>query len=285
MKKQIFRTLCIIIIGLMLINGKKDENTIDAKYIENSVAKISDNLYAGKYEVSNIMYQQFLNELEINNRTEDLKIAQIDSIGWMSDKQNYNQPLVTLYHKHPAYYNYPVVNISYEAANLFCAWLTEKYNAYPKRKFNKARFRLPTEVEWKFAAHGGHPNSVFSNGDTIRASKNGAMMYNFNAVKYFKLIGNTSQAQINENADILAPCKSYWANDYGLYNMSGNAAEMINDKGFAKGGSFLTGETSLRIDAIMYYQKSACDLGFRYFMDVVKMDVGNDFPTQKQIEK
>ena len=104
-------------------------------------------------EVSNWLYRQFLNDLEGNNRREDLKIAQIDSEGWRSH-MNYNEPLVELYHRHPSYNDYPVVNISYEGATLFCSWLTEKYNSLHGRKFNKVQFTLPNEQEWMHAAKG-----------------------------------------------------------------------------------------------------------------------------------
>jgi len=289
MVKQILRTSSIIIIGLLLLNGKDNSYKVDAKYIENSVTKIKDNLYAGKYEVSNALYNLFFLDLFMKNRTEDMKICTIDSNGWVTDKNHTNQPLVELYHRHPEYYEYPVVNISYEAANLFCAWLTDKYNSFPKRKFKKVTFRLPTEEEWMYAAHAGHPEYKFANGDTVRTNK-GVMMYNFNTVKYLEKMGyskknikyDSEHAYMYDNWDMLAPCKSYFPNDFGLYNMSGNAAEMVSVKGIAKGGSFTDGEASLRIDNHISYDKSACNIGFRYFMEMVKMENGKDYPVIKQ---
>ena len=34
---------------------------------------------------------------------------------------------------------------------------------------------------------------------------------------------------LNDDADITAPVRSYWPNDYGLYNMSGNVSEWVAD--------------------------------------------------------
>jgi hypothetical protein len=34
---------------------------------------------------------------------------------------------------------------------------------------------------------------------------------------------------LNDNADVTAPVYSYWPNDYGLYNMSGNVCEWVMD--------------------------------------------------------
>src|ERR1022692_504433 len=184
MIKKYFLLSCLIVVGLILINAKSPTKPITAALIEKSVARIADNFYAGKYEVSNNLYRQFLNDLRVNKREYDLKICQIDSMNWTRVNNGSVEVYVTLYHAHPAYYEYPVVNISYDAAVLFCVWLTDKYNSFPKRKFNKVRFRLPTEDEWMMAARGGHPNYIYANGDSVR-NKKGLLMYNFDASKLY----------------------------------------------------------------------------------------------------
>lgn len=73
------------------------------------------------------MYTTFLKELKTKGKINELKIAQIDSINCRSPLA-YMEPYVELYHTHSAYSEYPVVNISYDGAVLFCNWLTEKYN-------------------------------------------------------------------------------------------------------------------------------------------------------------
>ncbi len=272
MKRNLLLPLLLISVALFLINATTSHKKLSALMIENSVAKISPTLYAGKFEVSNRLYRMFLADLKQNNRTEDLKIASIDTAAWVKD-YNYggNNGLypgiwwAENYHSYPTFADYPVVNISYEGANLFCKWLTEKYNAIPGRKYKNVVFRLPNEQEWCLAGKGGLPNPVYSCGDTLRVTKGddkGEFMCYFYKPVYIETLDST----LSET--LMGPVKSYWVNGFGISNMSGNVAEMVEEKGICKGGSYATPRAALRIDAIGHYNRSACDLGFRYFMEI-----------------
>lgn len=242
---------------------------------------IKGNLYAGKYEVSNVLYREFINRLVQKKQTELLKIAMVDSLNWR-DKLAYQEPFVQYYFRHPAYDNYPVVNISYEGANLFCKWLTDEYNAYPKRKFKKVAFRLPTENEWEIAAKGGIDLSDYAWGN--RLYQNEHYMCNFRkmgdeSIKYdtitkkfvIEYSGSSGTfCSLNDNAGITVPVDSYWANGSGLFNVCGNVAEMVKEKGICRGGSWKNAGGDVKISSKAHYSKSATDLGFRYFMEVVE---------------
>lgn len=240
---------------------------VDIKEVDQTLKKVNEELYASKYEVSNKLYMIFLNSLEHSNKADLLHVAQIDSLNW-EDASSYNEPYVHYYHSQPTYLYYPVVNISYEGAKLFCAWLTKQYNSNPKRKFDKVLFRLPTEKEWISAARAGDSTAIYAwEGKSLRNRKGG---FKANFKRELRDTVNVV-AKIPSNGDITAPVNSYWGNSFGFYNMSGNVAEMLKEKGIAKGGSWTDGPESLKIEANYNYDGNAqTHVGFRYFAEILE---------------
>jgi formylglycine-generating enzyme required for sulfatase activity len=264
--KHVFLTLLLSAIGFL--SGTQNAN-FDLKKTEKTLVKISDGLYASKFEVSNKQYADFLNYLKQNNQTEKLNIAQVDSANWNVFSNNEN-PFTKYYHAHPAYNNYPIVNISYEAANLYCDWLTEQYNAGKKKKYRKVKFRLPTEEEWMIAAKGGVQEAIYPWEGNDFLSKNGEPRCNLKADPNNKY-GNASR--YGDNADVTAPVNSYWPNAFGIFNMSGNVSEMISFKGKTKGGSWMDGQEAIKIESVGEYadkDRNRAAIGFRYFMEIIE---------------
>ena len=242
---------------------------IDVKQIDRSLAKINDRLYASKFEVSNKNYREFLTALIKENRIAELSIARIDTLKWNENNSfSSNNPYIEYYHKHPAYNDYPVVNVSYEAAQLYCDWLTITYNSTPKRKFNKVKFRLPSEKEWEMAARGGDSLAKYPwKGEFLR-NKEGLYLCNF-ARETNDTIGIAGK--LNDSADITAQVNAYYSNGFGLFNVSGNVAEMISEKQFVKGGSWQSTPEYLTITSKQSNDgNSKQSVGFRVFMEVVE---------------
>ncbi len=101
------------------------------------------------------------------------------------------------------------------------------------------KYRLPTEAEWEYSALSLIGNSfderVYEkriypwNGHSMRQSEvgdRGQMRANY--VRGRGDYMGTAGA-LNDVADITAPVKMYWPNDYGLYCMAGNVNEWVMD--------------------------------------------------------
>ena len=235
-------------------------------------------------EVSNAMYLQFVNESGLAKN-----ITLPDTSVW-NLKQGYMAPYVEYYFRHPAYAEYPVIGISHSQCLLFCEWLTKKYNADPKRKFKKAVFDLPAEEEWVCAAKGGLENSPFPWGGPNMQNTKGEWMANFLVMDqsciYRDNLKSVSGELVSEpifvaskggfttgTIDVTAPVGSYWANDYGLFNMSGNVEEFVKEKGISKGGSWRDTGYYLRIQSREKYDdtnEKSVERGFRMVMRVEK---------------
>ena len=140
-----------------------------------------------------------------------------DTTCWVNDFQNAeNENYMRLYFSNPAYNDYPVVGVTWEQANAFCAWRTE----YLLKGLGAAarfvqRYRLPTEAEWEYAARGKNQNEFpWENADV--ASGKGCFFANFKPDK-----GNYTK----DGNLITSKTGIYTANSNGLYDMAGNVAE------------------------------------------------------------
>ncbi len=140
-----------------------------------------------------------------------------DTTCWVNDFRNSdNETYLRSYFSNPAYNDYPVVGVTWEQANAFCAWRTDYLlkGLGPEARFVQ-RYRLPTEAEWEYAARGKEQNEFPWNNADVK-NGNGCFYANFKPDR-----GNYTQ----DGNLITSRVGIYPANTNGLYDMAGNVAE------------------------------------------------------------
>ena len=158
-----------------------------------------------------------------------------DTTAWIKDfAYSYNEPMHNNYFWHQAYADYPVVGVSWNQANAFCAWRTMYKNAYIKKKKGRDQvnsFRLPSEAEWEYAARGGIQGGTYPWGGPYAKNDRGCFMANFKPNR-----GDYAA----DGALYTVEAKSYEPNDYNLYNMSGNVSEWTATSYYAEAYEFVS---------------------------------------------
>ena len=262
MKKVGILTILLSLAHFSWINlppiSKKFSKVLNEKwsFVPSGMAKLNGNLqnveafYISKTEVSNIEYLTFLEDLKIKNPAL-YSVALPDTSVWRIG----NSPQYAFekqYFRYPGFRKYPVVGISFDAAVLYCKWVEENINAKAEGN-EKVSVRLPNEAEWVRAARGDKHLSFFTWGGPNLQNKKGHILANYRKDNPIDFRGTIITTEI----------KMFPPNEFGIYQMCGNVAEMLNDSKKTKGGSWNSEAKDTQINASENINYPANNVGFR----------------------
>jgi len=304
--------------GLMFVEGGRltmGRVEEDVMYDWNNISKTVtvSSFYIDETEVRNMDYVEYLHWIKrhyvpndgpffVASRVQIYINALPDTLVWR-DKLGENEMFLNNYLRNPAYREYPVVGVSWEQANDYCIWRTDRVNErilinagllmevthedregveyafttdgylhgsedylanfVTEDQKNRIRnitalksddegrytnmedglllpnYRLPTEAEWEHAALGYIGNNIGENHEDRKIYPwNGSGLRNNTKKNQGQIMANFKRGRgdnmgvagsLNDDADITAPVRSYWPNDYGLFNMAGNVSEWVAD--------------------------------------------------------
>ncbi|PCH68564.1 MAG: hypothetical protein COC01_03475 [Bacteroidetes bacterium] len=261
----------LVMLFLVLLNfGFSANDKHKRKFTPPGTVEISENLFFDETEIANIHWLEYTYWLKrtCGDTSKDYYSSLPDTSIWLPNYEVYTKH----YFDHPAYHFYPMVGISYEQAVEYCKWRTDRVREMlemkklrkPKTYIPKQfQYRLPTKKEWEMVANAGYSEKILK--WMKRAKSKSSSFATFNCIREDESIDSTYSYSF-----ITAPVKSYWANRYEIFNLLGNVAEMINEKGIAKGGGWTHKLKEIKIENDFIYDKPENWLGFRCVFEIIE---------------
>ncbi len=170
---------------------------------------VLDSFYIDEHEVTNAQYSEFADATGYVTESERLGWSGVfdpQQNGWTKgDGADWRHP-----HgpgsSHEEMAGFPVVHLSWQDAASYCDWRGA---------------RLPTEAEFEFAARGGLDGAEYAWGDQLTPGGE------YKANLWQGMFPN--EDRVLDGYGSHAPVKSFPPNGYGLYDMTGNVWEWVQD--------------------------------------------------------
>lgn len=215
-----------ILPGKFLMGSSDDEEGRSDNEGPQHEVHITKPFYIGKYEVTRGQFRRFTADTGYQTRAE-----------WEGTGAAFNKETMSFYlgakgasWRNPGFEQtdqHPVVNVSWEDAQAFCAWLTRK---------DGREYRLPSEAEWEYACRAATaPSSTRfhgGNSDTHLAVIGNIADWSLRAQLNLSIIADKEELEQviwTDRHPFTAPVGRFEANAFGLYDMHGNVAEWCED--------------------------------------------------------
>ena len=168
--------------------------------------------YLDKYEVTNLLFQQFVQQTghQTTAEREGSALAFVERKGWEETKgASWQQPEGNASVFLTSRGEHPVVAVAWGDARAYCRW---------------AGKRLPTEAEFEYAMRAGTRTRYWW-GDRSPEGRRVENIADESAKHLLKVV----MSGYTDGAVRTAPVGYYEANFWGLYDMSGNVSEWVED--------------------------------------------------------
>jgi serine/threonine protein kinase/formylglycine-generating enzyme required for sulfatase activity len=177
--------------------------------------QITRPFYIGTYEVTRAQFAAFMAN-HAKSSSERLKT------GWrLENIQNTEkwEPRQRFTWRSPGFAqdgNHPVIDVSWDDAQEFCAWLSHTEGK---------TYRLPTEAEWEYACRAGTTAPRYNGGRTEDMTKIG----NFADATVKEKFPEWRITDFSDGFAYTSPVGQFLPNSFGLYDTLGNAMEWCSD--------------------------------------------------------
>jgi len=152
---------------------------------------------------------------------------------------------------------HPAVMVSWEDAQAFCQWLTERERKTGKLGVNEV-YRLPSDHEWSCAVGIGEREARAQLPEDKSGNIKGAFPWG-DQWPPPKGVGNYSASFQVDDFDNTSPVGSFEANRFGLYDMGGNIFQWCEDwygedrkDRVLRGGSWVSGNRDYLLSSFRY---------------------------------
>lgn len=167
-----------------------------------------------RYETTVGQFRQFVAATGYKTDGDCWKLAANDW-GMEAGKTGWDDPVNA-----PSDYH-PVMCVSWDDAHAYLQWLSKQTGRH---------FRLPSEAEWEYAARAG-ASTRYPHGDDPAGLCQYANVFDRSAKPVIARLTGKERKEIacDDQAALTTVVGMYAANAYGLYDMLGNAGELVED--------------------------------------------------------
>ena len=146
--------------GTFVMGGSLDQD-VQYDYTFNKMRVPISSFYMDETEVANLDWLDYLHWIVVNYPTDrEYYYNELpDTLVWRRPLSA-NEPYVNNYLRHPSFQDYPVVGVSWDQANDYCQWRTDRMNENLLRETGRL-------ADWKTASNGGKKVPQLKKGETF----------------------------------------------------------------------------------------------------------------------